>query len=93
MGELGACELFCRVCSSCDIASFRHWRILEQACAVLGNVSKKNKTNRAAIGQCGGAKTLAHVLGRTLAVGTEADSIAMQCLRAVGNVLMRNEVQ
>lgn len=91
LGDLGACELFTRICQQCDPASSRHKRVLEQACAALGNISKKNRTNRMKIGQCGGPEALVHVLSRTLQAGPDGDRIAMQAMRAVGNVLMRNE--
>jgi len=64
LGELGACELFCRVCVACEGNPSGHARILEQACAVLGNVAKKNRTNRIRIGKAGGAQALAAVLAR-----------------------------
>lgn len=91
LGELGACELFAKICQTCDISRPEDRGILEQACAGMGNICKKNRSNRIRIGACHGPETLAAVLIRTLILGSEGDAVAMQALRAVANVVMRNE--
>ena len=93
LGELGACELLVSVCHHCshDMRSRSHQRILEQACAVIGNMCKRNRLNRQRLSAIHGPETLCYVLSRCLSIGHEADDVALQALRAVSNMVMRNE--
>jgi hypothetical protein len=46
-------------------------RILEQACAAIGNICKKNRSNRCKMAAVHGPETLSMVLGRTLMAGQQ----------------------
>ena len=57
---------------------------MEQACAAIGNICKKNRTNRSLMGMVGGCEMLLSVLSMS-----PPERTALQVVRAIGNVAMR----